>query len=213
MLRIRCGRREGGGRIDAGTSAGALQAVRTAMVALAGGIGKDIFGLVCPSFAIQSVANFLSVNAKDDDRLTISLKQSTGRGGHNPGRSFANCAATTMGVRYLLGGASVGSTHGWDIEKSVNPCVEVHFRRSWQTDDKWRRARCKCRFHDESCGVCARTRHIVRQCGESNRIDCLAGSEVSPRSFLSGGLEIREAWRQHKLCSVPFNSNFTAGQQ
>lgn len=62
MLRIRCGRREGGGRIDAGTSAGALQAVRTAMVA-AGGGGKDIFGLVCLSFVrhpVRQWPNFLS---------------------------------------------------------------------------------------------------------------------------------------------------------
>ena len=55
MLRIRCGRREGGGRIDAGTSAGALQAVRTAMVAI-----KDIFGLVGLSFVRHPVSGQLS---------------------------------------------------------------------------------------------------------------------------------------------------------
>lgn len=79
---------------------------------------------------------------------------------------------------------------------------------------KWRRARSNAANADST------TNHAeyVRALGTSsdsvaNRIGCLAGSEVSPRSFLSGGLEIREAWRQHKLCSVPFNSNFTAGQQ
>lgn len=71
MLRIRCERREGGGRIDAGTSAGALQAVRTVMVAMHA--RKDIFGLVCPSFAIsQRPTSQRECEGWDDDRLTIS---------------------------------------------------------------------------------------------------------------------------------------------
>ena len=117
MLRIRCGRREGGGRIDAGTSAGALQAVRTAMVAIAGGIGKDIFGLVGLSFVRHPVSgqllSFSACDAKDDDRPPHDLHKAINGPRRIQSQPFiANCAATTMGVRYLLGGASIGSTHG-----------------------------------------------------------------------------------------------------